>query len=224
MQVLPLSLSVDFLRLVLAVVDDHARSQGQVKVTATATTTATATPAADATPPGTTAAAVAAAAGVAMCQKAAATGAAAAVVVAGEEGLEAAMGRGAGAPVHATAACFLSVGDFPRLYNRPGAIVRSLVKACKGDKPLGEVRGERKICIIFLRSHCFFFLCGTLLALLRVVMGAAVEVLRYAALHIIDNNQRPQALDDQRPQVQYIFAGPCPRPPSPLPPWSCFLS
>lgn len=121
LQVLPLSLSVDFLRLVLAVVDDHARSQGQVKMAAT-TSVVTAT-AAGSPGPGKAAAA------------AAATGAA----VVGEEWAEAAAGRETGGPAHATAACLLSVGDFPRLYNRPGAIIRKLVKACKGDKPSGEV-------------------------------------------------------------------------------------
>lgn len=131
MQVLPLSLSVDFLRLVLAVVDDHARSQGQVKMASTTTATIIA---AAANP----VSLVTAAAGVAGCQKAVATGAA----VVAEEGLEAATGRETGGPVHATAACFLSVRDFPRLYNRPGAIVRNLVKACKGDKPSGEVGGD----------------------------------------------------------------------------------
>lgn len=118
MQVLPLSLSVGFLRLVLAVVDDHARSQGQVKTKVDTVAGA----GADAVPPGTAAAAVA------KCQKVA-VGAAL-----GEE-------EDVGAPVvHATAICFLSVGDLPRLYGRPGAIVRNLFKACKGEKPSGEVK------------------------------------------------------------------------------------
>ncbi|CAN0456906.1 unnamed protein product, partial [Ectocarpus sp. 8 AP-2014] len=46
-----------------------------------------------------------------------------------------------GGVAHATAVCLLSVGDLPRLYNRPGAIIRNLFKACKGDKPTGEVEG-----------------------------------------------------------------------------------
>lgn len=138
-QVLPLSLSVDFLRLVLAVVDDHARSQGQVKTTTAAATAFTAAgcvgagPAADAVSPGT--AATAAASG----STATADGAV------GKEGSKLA-GAGAGVEeiggvVHATAVCLLSVGDLPRLYNRPGAIIRNLFKACKGDKPTGVVSG-----------------------------------------------------------------------------------
>lgn len=106
-QVLPLSLSVDFLRLVLAVVDDHARSQGQSNGKASP-------------------------AGAAPDEKASLKTPAVA-----EEEDEA---RGPSVQ-HATATCFLSVGDFPRLYNGPGAIMRSLVKACKGDNPSGEVRG-----------------------------------------------------------------------------------
>lgn len=127
-QVLPLSLSVDFLRLVLAVVDDHARSQGQAKVKTPAATAAaaTATTADDALPlsPGTSPAA-SEKIGTALSEE-------------GDAKVQEDVG--APPPVHANAACFLSVGDLPRLYNRPGAIVRNLFKACKGDKPSGEVR------------------------------------------------------------------------------------
>lgn len=133
MQVLPLSLSVDFLRLVLAVVDDHARSQGQVKVDMAAGAGAGA--AADALSQGTAAAAAG------KCRKPA-VGA-----DSGEEGglktVTAGWEDGGRPPVHATAVCFLSVGDLPRLYNRPGAIVRKLFEACKGEKPSGEVTGGR---------------------------------------------------------------------------------
>lgn len=132
-QVLPLSLSVDFLRLVLAVVDDHARSQGQVKVKTTAGTGADPGTTANALSPGTSPAAAAETVGSALSEEGGLKTAAAVAATAGQEDV-------GSPPVHATAVCFLSVGDLPRLYNRPGAIVRNLFKACKGEKPSGEVK------------------------------------------------------------------------------------
>ena len=96
-QVLPLPLSVDFLRLVLAVIDDHARSQGQDKTASAA----------------------------ASAEGATATSSAEGMVV-GE--------RGTSVDVqHASGSRLFSIEDLPRLYHRPGVIVRSLARACAGD-------------------------------------------------------------------------------------------
>lgn len=153
-QVLPLSLSVDFLGLVLAVVDDHARSQGQgntATVAASAGSTATKPSALDnafspeKSPP-------------ADSISAAGTGSLGEDGV-GPEGTAMVGAEGGGvaapAPAHATAIRFLSLGDLPRLYNRPGAIIRNLAKACKGDAPSGEV-GDGELFFLLVLFFTFF--------------------------------------------------------------------
>lgn len=150
LQVLPLSLSVDFLGLVLAVVDDHARSQGQGSSAGSTATKPSAID--DASSPEITLAEP----GAVAAEEAGSLG--------GEGGLEeagmvaavhGADGEGgAAAPAHATAVRFLSLGDLPRLYNRPGAIIRNLVKACKGDAPSGEVKCESFLGYFLLASSC----------------------------------------------------------------------
>lgn len=123
-----MSLSVDFLRLVLAVVDDHARSQGQLekppqslKITATE---AAGDARSDSIPSPTVGRALSE-----VLPLSPTTG-----------GVGVGFRAGGGGGGYATASSLFSVDDLPRLYHGPGAIVRKLVRACKGEEPSGEVR------------------------------------------------------------------------------------
>lgn len=117
-QVLPLSLSVDFLRLVLAVIDDHARSQGQ-----------------DA---GATAGKAGACASPTFGSDVDVSLQAPAIAGADPDVSQSSDDESTG-QVYATASCLLSVDDLPRLYHGPGAIVRKMWRACFEDECSGEV-------------------------------------------------------------------------------------
>lgn len=97
-QVLPLPLSVDFLRLVLTVIDDQARSKNTVDVSSTAAASSDF------------------------------EGEGATVVGASELG-------GSSTP-HSSgtlnARHLFSVDDLPRLYHKPGLIIRKISRACQG--------------------------------------------------------------------------------------------
>lgn len=119
-QVLPLPLSLDFLRLVLAVIDDHARSQGHEvigKVPPSPTPSSSAT-------------------GISDTPREASLPSATLDVV-GTVEVPASLSA-----VHTTACCLFSVDDLPRLYHGPGMIVRNLARACKGNGSWGKVCGE----------------------------------------------------------------------------------
>lgn len=137
-QVLPLPLSVDFLRLVLAVVDDHARAQGHEN-------TSKVPPSPPLAPSTTTAVASCSSTGVSHMPADAAPssttwggGGNADGVIVGSL-----VETGAGAAAHGTASCLLSIDDLPRLYHGPGVIVRNLARVCNGgDLSEKKVRGQ----------------------------------------------------------------------------------
>lgn len=129
---------MDFLRLVLAVVDDHARSQGHDKTAAVltgaggaasvsasaATMVESPSPSPSPLPSSTTA----------SCGSDGRGGGVWSEFFAGPEV------TGGNAMRAATASCLLSVEDLPRLYHGPGLIMSKLVEACKGVEPSGKVQ------------------------------------------------------------------------------------
>lgn len=129
-QVLPLPLSVDFLRLVLAVIDDHARAQGHEN-------TRKVPPSPPFAPSTTTAVATSSTAGMSRMP----TDAAPSSTTWGGGGsvdgviVGSLVEIGAPAPAAAalgTASCLFSIEDLPRLYHGPGVIMRNLARVCKG--------------------------------------------------------------------------------------------
>lgn len=114
---------MDFFRLVLAVVDDHARAQGQDNASAAA------------------AAAAAAVMGRCVYGSSDADGSRGASSV-GEGDGSLVDEEGATGLLPCSAACLFGVDDLPRLYHRPGVIIRKLFRACMGDEASGEVRGS----------------------------------------------------------------------------------
>lgn len=125
-QVLPLPLSVDFLRLVLTVIDDQARNKNALDV-----------------------ASAAAASGDFEGEGA---------TVVGESEL------GGSSTPHASgtlnARHLFSVDDLPRLYHKPGLIIRNLSKACQGKEPSRLVRMCACVCLSFAMvcAVCLAFL------------------------------------------------------------------